>query len=69
MAHSGKREVIHGANVSHPPALTVPDFGGPGTGLHSFVVVRDAPAGTMLVEVLSDGASDLWLVLPDDGGG
>jgi hypothetical protein len=49
------------------PLLEPADFGGPGTGLHSYVVVRDAPAGTMLVEVLSNGASDLWLVLPDGG--
>jgi hypothetical protein len=44
------------------------DFGGPGTGLHSYVLVRDDPNGMLLVEVLSDGASDLWRVLPDDGG-
>ena len=49
------------------PLLEPADFGGSGTGLHSYVVVRDAPAGTILVEVLSDGASDLWLVLPEGG--
>lgn len=33
--------------------------------MHSYVLVRDDPAGTILVEVLSDGASDLWLVRPE----
>lgn len=50
------------------PLLEPADFGGPGTGLHSYVLVRDDPAGTMLVEVLSDGASDLWRALPEGGG-
>jgi hypothetical protein len=49
------------------PVLAPADFGGPGTGLHSYVLIRDDPGSTMLVEVLSDGASDLWLVVPDDG--
>lgn len=49
------------------PLLRPADFGGAGTGLHSYVVLRDAPAGSMLVEVLADGASDLWLVLSDGG--
>ena len=30
-------------------------------------VVRNDPDGMLLVEVLSDGASDLWGVLPDGG--
>lgn len=47
------------------PLLAPTDFGGPGTGLHSYVVVRDDPAGTVLVEVLSDGASDLWAARPE----
>ena len=49
------------------PLVEPADFGGPGTGLHSYAVVRDDPAGTLLVEVLSDGASDLWLVMPGGG--
>jgi hypothetical protein len=49
------------------PLLGPDDFGGPGTGLHSYVVVRGDPAGAVLVEVLADGASDLWLALPDEG--
>lgn len=49
-------------------ALLAPaDFGGPGIGLHSYVFVRDDPDGMLLVEVLSEGASDLWRVLPGGG--
>lgn len=55
------------ACAAEGPLLEPADFGGPGTGLHSYLVVRDDPAGKMFVEVLSDGASDLWLALPDDG--
>lgn len=39
-------------------------FGTRSTGLHSYVVVRGDPAGSVLVEVLSGDASDLWLVVP-----
>jgi len=55
------------ACAAEGPLLEPSDFGGPRTGLHSYVTVRDDPAGTILVEVLADGASDLWLVRPDGG--
>jgi hypothetical protein len=42
--------------------LIAPDDVGDGAGLHSYAVIRDGGPDRLLVEVLGDASSDLWLV-------